>query len=450
MGGTPETRYAVADDLHIAYQVVGGDGPDVLLVLSPNLPIDLLWDDPTVAEHLGRLASFSRLIMTDLLGVGSSDAAPPGNPSMQVWTDCLLAVLDAAGSERAAVFGMTESALAVMMLAASQPARVRSLVLASSYAYFLRAPDQPFGFPERDLERYVEAFGRNVGTGATVDILAPSWANNAAKVRWWARCERLALGPGGFKRAFHLFAHTDVRPLLSTIQAPTLVLSRRGDRHVRCGHARYLADRIPDARLAEFDGDDSLWFAGDADSVLDEVETFLTGTRGARPSNRVLATVLFTDIVDSTARATSLGDDAWSRVLAAHDRLVERHVAGWRGELVKFTGDGVLATFDGPARAIECARAVSEAVRDIGVSIRAGLHTGEIEKADDDVHGIAVHVAARILSLARAGEVLVSSVIPPLVLGSGLPFADRGEHDLKGLPGPWRVYAVDSATDRRV
>jgi class 3 adenylate cyclase len=242
---------------------------------------------------------------------------------------------------------------------------------------------------------------------------------------------------------FDLFAHTDIRPVLGSIQAPTLVLHRRGDRHVRNGHAQNIAQQIPHARLVEFDGDDNVWFAGDADSVLDEVETFLTGQRGAKPSNRVLSTVLFTDIVESTQRAAQLGDDAWTPVLASHDRIVEQHVKSWRGEVVKFTGDGALATFDGPARAIECACAIRDAVEEVGLSIRAGLHTGEVAKADGDIHGIAVHVAARIMSLAGPREVLVSGVIPPLVLGSQLTFTDRGSHDLKGIPGSWPVLTVD-------
>jgi len=442
MGGTPETRYARDGSLHSAYQVVG-EGPDLLLVLNPNFPIDLVWDEPTVAAHLRRLASFSRLILTDLLGIGSSDAAPHDNPSMQVWTDQLVAVLDAVQSERAAVFGMAESALSVMLLAASHPDRVRSLVLSSPYAYFLRDADQDFGYPESRLRNYCEVFGRHVGTGGVVDVLAPSWSHDAAKRRWWARCERLAAGPGDFANAFYMFARTDVRPVLSTIQAPTLVLTRRGDLHVHRGHAQNIVDRIPDARLVEFDGDDSVWFAGDADSMLDEVETFLTGSRGAKPSNRVLATVLFTDIVGSTERLAELGDEEWSKVLTAHDNIVERLVRGWRGQVVKFTGDGALAIFDGPARAVECASAIRDAVADVDLEIRAGLHTGEVEKFEGDVHGIAVHVAARIMSLAVPQEILVSGVMPPLVLGSRLEFTDRGEHSLKGVPGLWRVLAVD-------
>jgi class 3 adenylate cyclase len=241
---------------------------------------------------------------------------------------------------------------------------------------------------------------------------------------------------------FDIFARTDVRPALGSVQAPTLVLRRNGDRDVRSGHAQSIARQIRDARSVEFDGDDSVWFAGDADAVLDEVEQFLTGQRGAKPSNRVLSTVLLTDIVESTQRATQLGDAAWTSVLAAHDRIVERHVTAWRGKVVKFTGDGVLATFDGPARAIECACAIRDVVKDLGIQIRAGLHTGEIEMADGDIHGIAVHVAARIMSLAGPSEVLVSGVMPPLVLGSRIAFDDRGSHELKGVPNTWPIFAV--------
>ncbi len=442
MGGRPETRYAREGGVHFAYQVLDDNGPDLLFVPCPNLPIDLLWDDPTVAGHLHRLASFSRLILTDLRGIGSSDSAPPGDPPMQSWTDGFVTVLDAVGSRRASVFSGTESGLPVMLLAASHPQRVRSLILAGAYACFLRGDDQEFGLRESDLAKYVDAFGRNVGTGAVAEVLAPTWAADASKRRWYARCERLATGPGDFMYAFSQFARTDVRPVLGSIQAPTLVLRRSGDRHVRIGHAEDIARRIPDARFVELEGNDSIWLAGDADAVLDEVQTFLTGQRGAKPSNRVLSTVLFTDIVDSTKRAAELGDAAWTAMLAAHDRAIADHVSAWRGVTVKFTGDGALATFDGPARAIDCASAIVDATHDLGIQIRAGLHTGEIEMADGDIHGIAVHVAARIMGLADAGEVLVSSVMPPLVLGSRIDFDDRGTHELKGVPGSWPVFAV--------
>ena len=410
--------------------------------LAQSFPIDLIWDEPSVAGCLRRLASFTRLIVTDYLGCGSSDAVPINdNPAMQSWTDGLVAVLDAVGSDHTSIFAITAAGLPAMMLAASHPQRVDSLLLWSTFARFITAPDQSFGFPEPALPSFLERFVAVVGTGATMDRQAPSWSGDAAKRRWWARNERLSGGPGHWKSGTELFARTDVRPVLGSIQAPTLVMCRRGVRDA-LEHSAALAQQIPDARLVEFDGDDSVWFAGDADSVLDEVETFLTGQRGAPPSNRVLSTVLFTDIVESTQRAAQLGDDAWTSVLAAHDRLIERHVSGWRGDVVKFTGDGALATFDGPARAIECACAVRDAVENIGLSIRVGLHTGEIETSDGDIHGIAVHVTARIMGLAGPGEVLVSGVIPPLVLGSRIAFDDRGSHELKGVPDTWQVFAV--------
>ncbi|MDT5103762.1 MAG: hypothetical protein QOI25_1275 [Mycobacterium sp.] len=443
MTSIPETLYARDGDAHLAYQVVGDNGPDLLFVPTATFPIDLLWDEPTVAGQLHRLASFSRLILTDLLGTGSSDAVPINDrPAMQSWTDGLVAVLDAVGSERASVFGMAESTLPVTLLAASHPRRVRSLVLFSPFARYVRGPDHTFGMPEPALAQYLDGFEHAVGTGRIVDLLAPSWSDDAAKRRWWARGERLSGGPGYFQAVLDLFLHSDVRPAVESIQAPTLLLRRRGDRHVHREHAKDLAERIPHARLVELDGDDSMWFAGDSDRVLDEIESFLTGSRSAAPSNRVLSTVLFTDIVGSTERAAQLGDDAWTAALAAHNRLVERHVAGARGAVVKFTGDGALATFDGPARAISCARAIRDAVEDLGLTIRAGLHTGEVEMADGDVHGIAVHIAARIMALAAPGEVLVSGVIPPLVLGSRITFADRGSHQLKGVPDRWPVLAV--------
>jgi class 3 adenylate cyclase len=439
-----ETRYARVGDVRVAYQVVGDHGPDLLFVPTGMFPIDLIWDEPTVAGHLRRLASFSRLILTDLVGGGSSDDLLDDEPALQLWVDGLLAVLDAVGSESASLFTMQGAGLPAIQLAASHPQRVRSLVLWSPHALYARAPDHPFGMPEATLRRYVDLTGEMMGTGAIVDRLAPSWSGDAAKRRWWARSERLCGGPRHFKALLEFWVRIDVRPALESVQAPTLLMRRRGDRDVVRGQVEYLAERIPQTRYVEFDGEDSVWFAGDADVVLDEIESFITGTRGVKPSNRVLSTVLFTDIVDSTQRAAQLGDEVWTKALAAHDRIVEQYVSSWRGEIVKFTGDGVLATFDGPARAIECACAVRDAVEDVGLKIRAGLHTGEVEMADGDVHGIAVHVAARIMSLAGPREVLVSGVIPPLVLGSRLTFTDRGEHELKGVPGEWHLSAVAS------
>ena len=440
---TPETFYARDGDARVAYQIVGDAGPDLLFVPTPVFPIDLLWDEPTVANQLHRLASFSRLILTDLLGVGSSDAVPINErPAMQCWADGLVTVLNAVDSKSASIFAMGESTLPVMLLAASNPDRIRSLILWSPYASYLRSRDQPFAMPEPALASYLSAFEDMVGTGALVDVLAPSWADDAAKRRWCARSERLAGGPGYFVAILDLFLRTDVTPVLPSIQAPTLILRRRGDRHVAGGHAKRLARRIRHTRLVEFDGDDHGWFAGDTENVLGEIESFLTGGRSLPTADRVLSTVLFTDIVGSTELAAVLGDQAWSSALAAHNRIVERHVAGFRGAVVKFTGDGALATFDGPARAINCACAIRDSLQDLGLVIRAGLHSGEVEMVDHDVRGIAVHIAARIMAHAAPGEVVVSGVIPPLVLGSRIMFADRGSHKLKGVSDTWPVLAV--------
>lgn len=443
MVSAPETLYARDGDSHLAYQVVGGAGPDLLFVPTATFPIDLLWDDPTVAAQLRHLASFSRLILTDLLGTGSSDAVPiRDRPAMQSWADGLLTVLDAVGSDAASVFGMSESGLSAILLAASHPHRVRSLVLTNPFARYVRGPDHPFGMPEPALARYLEAAERAVGSGALVDQLAPSWAGDTAKRRWWARNERLAGGPAHFRAILDLFLRTDIRPALGSIQAPALLLHRSGDRHIRRQHAVDMAARMARAKRVELDGDDNAWFAGDAGRVLDEIESFITGGRAAPQSNRVLSTVLFTDIVGSTELAAALGDGEWTALLAAHDRVVEREVTGARGVVVKFTGDGALATFDGPARAIQCARRIHEGAAELGLTVRTGLHTGEVEMADGDVHGIAVHIAARIMGLAAPGEVLVSGVVPPLVLGSQIAFADRGQHELKGVPQRWPVFAV--------
>ena len=446
MADNPNTVYAQDGDVHLAYQIVGDHGPDLLCVPSANFPIDLLWDEPAVAAQLQRLASFSRLITTDLLGVGSSDpVALHEGPALQSWTDGLLAVLDAAGSERASVFAMAESALPVLLVAASHPERVRSLVLWSAFARFARASDYPWGMPEPALSRYIDSVADVFGTGASAAVLAPGWADDDARHCWWARCERLAGGPGYFKTISDLYLRSDVRSVLESIQAPTLLVRRRGDRHVLRGHAQYLADHIPNARLVEFDGDEHVWFAGDSDGVLYEIAWFLTCERTPRATSRVLATVLFTDIVGSTERAAMLGDAAWANAIAAHNRIIEQHVARARGSLVKFTGDGVLATFDGPARAIECACAIRDAVRDLGLPIRAGLHTGEVEMVGSDVCGIAVYIAARIMTFAAPGEVMVSGAIPPLVLGSRITFRERGSHELRGVPGRWPVFRVDNA-----
>jgi len=439
----PATHYVREGGTDIAYQVSGTSDHDLLYVPTATHPIDLMWDDPVMARGLHRLSATFRLITCDLLGVGSCDPVLfTAVPAMQAWADGLGAVLDAVGSERASIVATAESSLPVMLFAAIHPERVRSVVLWASYARYARAADYRAGMPEAALTKYLNAFREVVGTGGLVDVMAPSRRDEPWFREWWARGERLSAGRGYFLRILDLFLHTDVRPVLESIQAPTLVLRRADDWHVRADHAQHLVERIPDARLVELPGADHVWFSGDADAWLGAVEEFVNGERTSSATGRILSTVLFTDIVGSTELAAAVGDAVWTSTLEAHDALVERQIAAFRGAVVKHTGDGVLATFDGPARAIECARELVRGVRSLGLEIRAGLHTGEVEIVDSDVHGIAVHIAARIMALADAGEVLVSGSIPSLVLGSGLHFVDRGVHELKGLPDTWQVFLV--------
>jgi len=445
MAGPPETRYARADELHIAYQVVGEGAMDVLYITEVRSPIDLVWDDPLAAHGLRRLASLGRLITLDPRGFGSSDAVDLHQmPAVATWMDDLVTVMDAADSRRAAVVASgSEMGLTAMLFAATHPERVSALVLVNPYARFVRSPEHPWALPADKFDLYLENFERLVGRGPIVDYLAPSRAHDPSFRRWFTRGERLGAPPGTATATFRRYALSDVTGVLPSIRVPTLVLRRRGDRHVREGHARLIAERIPGARLVELEGDDNVWYSGDVDALLDEIVGFLTGARAAGRADRVLATVLFTDIVDSTSRAAELGDAPWRALLDAHDEIVRGHVAGFGGRLVKSLGDGALATFDGPARAIRCAVGVRDTLSARGLGVRAGLHTGEVERRGDDIGGLAVHIAARIAALAAPEEVLVSGSVPPLVVGAGLRFRDAGTHTLKGVPEPWVVFAVE-------
>jgi class 3 adenylate cyclase len=444
VAAAPETRYAHGrEGHHLAYQVIGDEPRDVLFVAEQRSPIDLLWDDPLAARALRRLASSSRLILCDLRGWGSSDAVATRDlPAMQAWTDDIRSVLDAVGSERPTVVTNAEPCLPVMLFAATFPERVGSLALVNPFARFLRGPETPWGMPEDVAERYVDLYRELNGRGPLADLLAPSRAADPLFRRWYCRCERLGAGPGEAAAVYRMFMRTDVIGVLPSIQAPMLLLRRQGDRHVREGHARLIAERAPDARLVELDGDDDVWFSGDVDALIDEIERFLDGRRGPARRDRVLSTVLFTDIVGSTEQVSSLGDQAWTALLERHQELVRAHVAAFGGRLVGSAGDGVLATFDGPARAIHCALGIVQSAPVHGVQVRAGLHTGEIELVGDDVAGLAVHIGARVCAEAGAGEVFVSSAVPPLVSGSGLRFEPRGARRLKGVPEPWPVLAA--------
>lgn len=440
----PETRYARNGDVHLAYQEFG-EGPVTLVGLPPIVSnIEVIWEHPDSARFLRRLGQFSRFVHYDKRGQGLSDR-DTGIPTIDERIDDLAAVMDAAGVERAALAGISEGGSTAALFAATYPERVSHLILCATFARLPWAPDYEFGFPPDVGPMISRAWAEHWGTPetATLRMACPSKADEPGFVRWLNRFERQTTTPGGLLAALRWIGEFDIRPVLETIQAPTLVIHRTDDTMVPVAHGRYLADHIPGARYVELDGTDHLPWFGDGDSVVDAMEEFLTGGHaGEVDADRQLATVLFTDIVGSTELASKLGDRRWRSLLDDHDAAARDIVASSRGRVVKTTGDGMLATFDGPVRAIRCATAFRDEARTLGVDIRAGVHTGEIEVRGDDVGGIAVHIGARVGALAGAGEVLVSRTVADLVAGSGLELADRGEHALKGVPGEWRVFAV--------
>jgi len=437
----PVTRYVDRGGVHIAYQVVG-DGPfDLVFVPGFVGHLDLFWEEGSESrQFLGRLASFSRLILFDKRGTGLSDR-DVGQPSLEERIDDVLAVMEAAGSQQAAVAGYSEGGLMSILFAATHPTRVSSLVLMCTTARPTRAPDYGCGAETEAIVERIERIARQEwGQGATIDIFAPSLAENPRVRQAIGRFERLAAGPAYVLKLVELLRHADLRGVLPTLQVPTLVISRPGDLAMGPCHGHYLAEHIRGARYIEFPGDHLPWLEGDA--ILGEIEEFLTGSRARKYFDRALATVLFTDIVASTEHAGNLGDQRWRTLLDRHDEIARANVERHRGRLIKATGDGVLATFDGPARGIRCACSLREDVSGLGIELRAGLHTGEVELRGDDVGGLAVHIAARVEAAAQPGEVLVSRTVKDLVAGSGLTFADRGAHALKGVPEEWRLYAV--------
>jgi len=438
---TPETRYAKSGDVHIAYQVVGEGAIDVVLIPGLFTHVEHQWDEPSFARFLGRLASFSRLIVFDARGAGLSDQAPE-LPPMEQQVDDLLAVLDAVGSSSAAIFGISQAGPMAILFAASHPDRTRAIVLYGTYASPRRHAGYPFGRSTEWMDAYAEQIDRRWGAGIFLTEMAPSRVDDEPFRRWWGKYERLSHGPGNALAYFRMNAQVDVRAILPTIQVPTLVMQRRGDTYRDPGHARYLADHIPGAKLVELEGRDHLAFLGNADDLLDEVQEFLTGVRPPPEHDRVLATVLFTDIVGSTERASSIGDRAWKDLLARHHALVREQLLRFRGREIDTAGDGFLATFDGPARAVRCAVAIAGAMPEIGLQVRAGIHTGEIELMGSGIGGIAVHIGARVAALAGPGEILASATVRDLVAGSGIEFVERGEATLKGVPGTWRLFAV--------
>ena len=437
---TRDVRYATSGDVRIAYDVFGAGPRDLVFAHGWVTNLELLWEHPRVAAALERLGSFCRVINFDKRGTGLSDRVPVEQlPTLEQRMDDVRAVMDAASSERAVLFGHSEGGPMCMLFAAAYPERTESLALYGTFAVRRRQPDYPWApTPDERAER-VRTLRDEWGGVAHLELLAPGLVDDREFRDWWARYLRSSASPAAAAALTSMNSEVDVRSILPVIAVPTLVVHRSGDLSVDVGGARWLAQQIAGARYVELPGDDHLIWA-DPDPILDVVEEFVTGVPPADVPDRVLTTVLFTDIVGSTETAAALGDAAWRRLLDRHDESVRRYLHRYRGREVKTTGDGFLAVFDGPARAVRCAQAIAEAVGALGLQVRCGVHTGEVELRGDDVGGLAVHAGARIAALAGAGEVFVSRTVVDLVAGSGIAFEERGTHELKGVPGSWAIY----------
>jgi class 3 adenylate cyclase len=446
--GEVQTKYARAAGGHVAYQVLGAGPLDLLHVGYGNLiSVDMRDEEPHVRRFEHRLASFSRLIRFDSRGIGLSDPLPPGTlPGVEREVEDLVAVLDAVGSARASLLAVGGSALAGLVAAAEHPERVASLVLIHGYARLKKSEDYPGGVPGVIVDRFLDSVLDVSGTAHDapvddVEMFARSLGNDQEYREWWARAARRGASPAAARAFLRASFQEDVRSVLPRIECPVLLLHREPSLF-SVAHARYLNDHLRDGRLVELPGGDHMPYGEGSDVVVDEIEEFLTGSRGGAAAERVLTTVLFTDIVGSTERAARSGDRSWHQLLDRHDEMVRTELRRFGGREVKTTGDGMLATFDGPARAMRCALAIGGAARTLGIEVRAGLHTGEVEMRRDDVGGIAVHIAQRVCGHAGAGEVLVSRTVVDLVTGSGTTFVDRGPFELKGIEGAWHLFAV--------
>ena len=439
----PDTRYAKSGDTYIAYQIVGDGTVDLLYIPGFTYShVDLIWEWPASAAYLTGLASFSRLIVFDKRGIGASDRNEQV-PTIENHLDDVTAVLDAAGSEQTAIMGFSEGGTLGVLYTAMYPERVRALIAYASFARFLQADDYEVGIPESVAARLRLELEENWGTGAELAVFAPSYLGDERVERMQARLTRAAASPSAALAYFDMMTQINVRDVLHTVQAPTLVIHRRDDKAVRVGAGRYLAENISGAKFLELEGVDHIPWFGDYMDLIEAVQEFLTGTKPVPEADRVLATVMFSDLVGSTQKAAQLGDTRWASLMesvtAAVAAVVERH----RGRLVKTMGDGHLAIFDGPARAIRAAQAIREAIEPLGLVNRTGLHTGEVAISDDDVSGIGVAIASRIERLADPGQILVSRTLGDLVVGSGFRFGSRGPQELKGVPGTWEVLAVE-------
>lgn len=438
-----ETQYVRSGDTHIAYQVIGNGPIDIVYVPGWVSHVELCWDDPDYARFLNRLTSFSRLIMFDKRGTGLSDRVPNDQlPTLEVRMDDLNVVMDAVGSKKAALFGVSEGGNLSALFAATYPERTLALVMFGSFAKRIWSEDYPWAPTPEQRQKGYELIEHEWGNMMDLEHYVPSKANDAAFIRRLATYFRRAASPGAAVTLLKMNTEIDIRNVLPTIHVPTLILHRTGDRDADVEEGRWMAERIPGAIFKELSGEDHLPWVGDQEAILDEVQEFLTGSQPTTEGGRALATIMFTDIVGSTEILQKLGDDAWRILLEKHDRICFDSIENARGRLVNQTGDGVVAAFDGPSRGIACAKEIIRRNNELGLEIRSGLHTGECEIRGKETVGLAVHLAARVVALAGAGEVLVSQTVQDLVSGSGLVFEDRGSQVLKGFSEEWRLFSV--------
>jgi pimeloyl-ACP methyl ester carboxylesterase/class 3 adenylate cyclase len=439
----PQTRYADSDGVGIAYQVLGEGPIDVVMVPGFGSHLEHAWAHPRLAHFYHRLSSFSRLTLLDKRGTGLSDRVSPDQlPGIEQRKDDLKAVMDAVGIERASLVAASDGGPLAILFAATYPERVENLVLINTYARRVSAPDHEPALSPEFFAAFAQDVADNWGEPIAIELLAPSSASDPDMRTWWATSLRASMSPAAARAMVAMNAAIDVRQALPAVHVPTLVIHRTGDGATPVEGGRFLAEQIAGARILELEGDDHFHWLGDAEAILGAIEEFVTGARPGMATNLALASMLFTDIVSSTERAARLGDREWTALLKTHDGIVQSEVQRHGGREVKHTGDGSLSVFEGPARAARSWLSISNRVRELGLEIRGGLHTSEVEMVDGDVRGLGVHIAARLMGLASPGELIVSSVVRDLSVGSGLNFEDRGSHELKGVPGEWRVYSV--------
>jgi len=441
----PETRYARRGDAHIAYQLIGAGEIDLVSVSGWFSHLDGRWELPGFAHYLDRLATFARVLSFDKYGIGLSDPIPAHSvPPLEEWIEDVRVVMDATGVERAAILGASEGALMAILFAAAHPERTSALVLINGTARLAAADDYPIGLAPETCAQMSELFAATWGKPDGMATLNPSIAGDEAALAAWTRFLRLAASPGTAAAVIRTLFQLDVRSLLASVRVPTLVVHRSETLVPPLAHGRYLAEHIAGARFVEVPGRDYSVVVGDSDTLLDPVEEFLTGTRSAGSANRALATLVFADIVGSTEQLVELGDRRWRQLLEVEEGIVARQLSRHGGRLVDTAGDSVFATFEGPARAVGFALALREAVRAIGLTLRVGIHVGEVERRQERLAGLAVHIASRIADRAEAGEILVSRTVRDLAVGAPIQFAEHGTHTLRGVPEPWQLYAVES------